>query len=74
MAAKANYIVVFTDDVEVRLRDIGPWDKHLTITNDAERVVEELSVPLNGRVLRYYDSDGEVSELLVHDGKFAGFR
>jgi len=48
-----------------------------TITNDAEGVVERLfeaeKLP-DGRKLLYYDSDGEIAEL-VHDGKgnFLGF-
>lgn len=73
MADKANYVVVFTDEKEVCIRDVGPWDRHLTITNDAERVVEDLSVSLNGRKLSYYDSDGELGVLRVVGGKFAGF-
>jgi hypothetical protein len=36
-------------------------------------VVEDLASMLNGRRLFYYDSEGELTELLVKDGKFAGF-
>ena len=58
------------------LRDVGPWDLHLTITNNAEEVVKELAgmglLP-NGRALHYYDSRGELDQLLVRDGAFAGF-
>lgn len=73
MADKANYVVVYQDDTTVCIRDVGPWDRHLTVTNDAERVVDELCVALNGRKLIYYDSDGELATLRVIDGKFAGF-
>ncbi len=73
MADKANYVVVYQDDTTVCIRDVGPWDRHLTVTNDAERVVDELYVALNGRKLIYYDSDGELGTLRVIDGKFAGF-
>lgn len=55
------------------LRDDGPWDSHPTITNDAEWVVEQVAGRLGGRALLYYDSDNMLDELLVKDGKFAGF-
>jgi len=57
----------------VLIRDIGPWDKHPTVTNAAERVVELLAPMLRGRRLEYYDSGGYRDQLLVKDGKFAGF-
>ena len=47
-----------------------------SVTNDAEYVVAQLvaegSIRL-GRRLFYYDSQGQLDELLVRDGKFAGF-
>ena len=59
------------------LRDLGPWDQRPTITNDAEQVVRTL-VALgrltDGRKLYYYDSEGELTEILVKDGEFAGFK
>ena len=58
------------------IKDIGPWNKHLTITNDAETVVEKLlkSGALKpGQQLLYYDSENELTELVIKDGKFAGF-
>ena len=58
------------------IRDLGPWDRHMTVTNDAENVVAELVseglLPL-GRLLHYYDSDGQLDQLLVKDGRFVGF-
>lgn len=63
-------------DIPLVIKDIGPWNKHLTITNDAEGVVQRLAqqghLPA-GRRLFYYDSEGELSEILVRDGFFAGF-
>ena len=62
------------------IRDIGPWDRHMTVTNDAEAVVAGLSV--SGRLMTsqgenrpiaYYDSEGELVLLRVRDGKFDGF-
>ena len=53
--------------------DVGPAP---TITNSAETVVEELyragQLPA-GRRLFYFDSEDNVDELLVVNGKFAGF-
>ena len=58
------------------IRDLGPWDKHMSITNGAEDVVRRLvaagRLP-EGRRLFYYDSEGQLDEILVKDGKFAGF-
>lgn len=71
---KANFIVVSQSDTEIVIRDLGPWDKYPTITNDAEGVVARLAPTLGGRCLFYYDSDGQCDEISVHDGKFAGFR
>jgi hypothetical protein len=58
------------------IRDIGPWDKHLSVTNDAEGVVELLvksGFLDNNRRLFCYDSEKELDELVVKDEKFAGF-
>lgn len=73
MSAKANFTAELNLPDRVILRDVGPWDSHLTITNDAEGVVADVAPILRGRKLFYYDSDGELGELLVKDGKFAGF-
>lgn len=53
--------------------DDGPWDEHPTVTNDAEWVVAQLAPKLAGRMLLYFDSDGELTKLDVKDGRFAGF-
>lgn len=63
----ANYEIVERDAEKVVLRDLGPWSQHPTITNDAEQVVEETHQVTGNRRLLYYDSDGELTEL-VHDG------
>lgn len=75
--SRANYEVVKDAPDRLIIRDVGPWDKYMSVTNDVENVVEELAgqgrLPI-GRRLLYYDSDGQLDELLVKDGKFAGFR
>ncbi len=68
-----RYIIVEETEELVCLRDIGPWDKHPTITNAAEETVEMIAPMLRGRRLEYYDSEGQRDQLLVKDGKFSGF-
>lgn len=72
----ANFDIV--EDVKERLvlEDVGPWDKHPTITNDVEEVVRRVAPYLKGRRLFYYDSEGQLDELLVDHktGEFAGFK
>lgn len=71
----ANYRVEYEDETSVTIRDLGPWDEHPTVTNDAERVVRDLhGMGLQCRRLYYYDSGGQLDELL-HDGhgEFLGF-
>lgn len=70
---KSRYEIVQETLDCVLIRDIGPWDRHLSVTNDAENVVAELAPMLRGRRLEYFDSEGERDQLLVRDGKFAGF-
>ncbi len=71
--ARACYEIV-ADDVNVLLiRDVGPWNRHPTVTNDAEAVVTELAPCLGGRRLEYIDSEGRRDQLLVERGAFAGF-
>ena len=79
MGRPANYRVEnVTIDITGALviRDIGPWDKHLTVTNDAEGVVDELlkmGTLKPGQRLFYIDSECVLDEILVKDGKFARF-
>lgn len=58
------------------IRDVGDHSICKTITNDVESVVELLvaqgHLPL-GRRLMYYDSEGAFDEIVVQNGRFAGF-
>jgi len=72
----AKYDIESVTPDAVRIRDLGPWDKHQTITNDAEWVVEQLVKAgyLKGaQKLLYWDSQGDMDEIKVKDGQFAGF-
>jgi len=75
-----NYRIIEDDEKMIApliIQDMGPWDEFLTVTNGAEDVVEELvkmgRLPA-GRRLYYYDSEMILDELMVKDGKFAGFK
>ena len=70
---QAQFAIVDQTPFAMIIRDIGPWDRHFTVTNDAEGVVKRLAPILNGRRLFYFDSEGELGELLVKQSKFAGF-
>jgi hypothetical protein len=74
---RAKYMIVeddFTQTEPLVIKDVGRDAK--SVTNDAENVVRDLvkqgHLPA-GRRLLYYDSMGQLDELLIKDGKFAGF-
>lgn len=49
------------------IEDLGPWDQYPTVTNSAREVVEALIKSgelVRGRRLRYYDSDGNLDEIV----------
>ena len=73
----ARYEIVHqeSDNGTLVLRDLGPHDQFATITNRAEQVVADLHRygVLQGRRLLYYDSAGELTEILHDNDAFAGF-
>jgi len=74
MGQNAKYTIILDNEDRLVIRDDGPWSIHLTVTNDAENVVRELFLRLKGRMLLYFDSEGELGRLLYsQNGKFAGF-
>lgn len=73
MGKPARWLCVAETSEYVAIKDIGPWNVHFTVTNDAENVVAEIAPRLNGRRLLYIDSEGEPGELKVERGAFAGF-
>lgn len=72
-ARRAQWGTAFAERDALILNDVGPHDMFPTITNDAEAVVDEVAPMLAGRRLFYVDTEGRVDELLVVEGKFAGF-
>jgi hypothetical protein len=73
--SKANYKVIVDQSDLMVIKDLGPWDQYMTVTNDAENVVKELSEKygLANKTLLYYDSEGLLSELTHDEGEFTGF-
>ncbi len=71
--ARANYVTLYDGPKVLLIKDVGPWDRYPTITNDAEAVVEELLPVLRGRRLEYVDSDGSRDRLVVEGGRFSRF-
>ena len=72
---RSNYKILHKDERVLLLKDVGPWDTYLTITNDAERVVSEILAmeDLGNRRLEYIDSEGDRIRILIKDGKFDRF-
>jgi len=70
---EVNYLIIEDEDDHLCIEDIGPWNLYLSITNGAEIVVNELAEQLGERRLEYIDTDGHRDQLLVKDGKFAGY-
>lgn len=69
----ANWRVIRDTAEQLVIEDLGPWNEHPTVTNDAEWVVSQVAGSLRGRVLLYFDSLGNLDQLLVRNGRFAGF-
>lgn len=73
---KANYHVVKSTPEELVINDDGPYEQFSTVTNAVEDVVEELSqqglLPA-GRRLFYYDSEDQLDEIIIENGKFVRF-
>ena len=76
MGKPANFRVTKICKNYICIEDVGPWDRHLTCTNDAEGVVERLfkSRMLSpGQRLFVTDSNGDWDEYEIKDGKFMTF-
>ncbi len=72
-----NYALLAVTDYWVVIRDLGPWEDHSSVTNNPEAVVYDLAhefgADLGGRRLAYYDSDGNLDELVLENGWFRRF-
>jgi len=58
------------------IRDLGPWTEHPTVTHDVASVVRELfdkALLPPGRRLFYFDSAGDLDEIVVDGARFVHF-
>lgn len=70
---KCRYLIEHEDSSQIIIRDLGPWDKHMTVTNDVETVVSELAPTIGKKRIFYHDSIGGYDEILHHEGRFVRF-
>lgn len=74
MNNKPIYSITNMDESKIVLHDMCNGQQ-LSVTNGAEYVIENLDhlgLLANRRVF-YYDTEGQLDELLVRNGRFAGF-
>jgi len=71
MLRRSSYIIERETADFLLLQDLDRGGKSLT--NDMEIVVREVGGGLYGRRLFYRDSEGNVDEVIIKDGVFAGF-
>jgi hypothetical protein len=74
---RSNFTILSITSEVIVLKDLGPWTRYQTITNDADAVVEHLHKSkyiCETTQIVYQDSEGEWCEL-CHDGlgNFTGF-
>jgi hypothetical protein len=68
--SRARYAIVSVKGGVVTIRDLNIGR---SVTNDAEAVVEELVARWGDQRIMYYDSSGQLDELLHRGGQFTGF-
>lgn len=74
---RANYEIVNATSDFLTIRDLGPWDQYMTVTNAAEEVLQELiekNILHEGQRLLYYDSENNLDEIEWKNGRFVGFK
>lgn len=77
--ARYEFVIAETTPSALVIRDLGPWDRFPTVTNDVEQVLAELLAAgelrhSSGRRLFYYDSEGRKDEILFDErGMFVAF-
>jgi hypothetical protein len=71
----ANYEIIEDTPIRMVIRDLGPWDQHKTITENAENVVRDLWLnhKLYDRRLFYYDKQGDFGEIKHNAAQHTGF-
>lgn len=73
---KCNFVIEANYLTYLLVKDVGPWDKYKSITNDVENLVEflyERGMLHSNKVFEYIDSEGEKCRIQHLDGKFVSF-
>ena len=73
--SRCKYRIEQSAGRSVVIRDVG-GERDLSVTNDAEAVVEELflrGLLPEGRLIYYFDSDGRLDQIRHSGGVFIGF-
>lgn len=72
MFSKADFTYRVNGDI-VTIRDLNLGN--ISVTNDAEEVLERIGkeIDLTGKRVQYYDSCGQLDQILHKNGVFAGF-
>lgn len=70
----ANFSILTESTVSIIIKDKGPWDKHKTITNDVEWVLESLKDKIINKKLFYFDSENDFAEINHKNGVFINFK
>lgn len=73
---RARWRIVEAGHGYLVIKDIGPWNIHKTVTNDIEKVVEDLLFSgflLPSQRLFCIDSEGNKDEILLDATGFKGF-
>lgn len=71
---RSNYRIERETFFTIELVDLGPHDIYLTITNDAENIIQDLDHEQRCKVITYKDTDGLTVQLMTDGNKFTGFK
>jgi len=67
----ADYNIIWIGDDDIFITDLNIGNR--SVTNDAERVVNDLVSRYGNKHITYKDTDGQWSELVHDNGKFVSF-
>jgi hypothetical protein len=68
----SDYEILRVEPDRIVIKDLNLG--RVSVTNDAEHVVFELNSRMPGKRIFYYDSEGDLAELVHENGRFIDFR
>jgi len=69
MTRISNYEILVNDEHEILLKDIGPWDTYLTITNNIDDILLELGTLLKNNINLYYINSDNITIKVIYKYK-----